>query len=53
MKSIIQLYYGIIEVESELNEGSCFIVKLFKICDCFEKDIEVVFLEFLEKEFMV
>ena len=52
-KSIIQLHHGTIEVESELNEGSCFIVKLPKNRDCFEKDTEVVFLESPEKEPMV
>ena len=52
-KSIIQLHHGTIEVESELNEGSCFIVKLPKTRDCFEKDTEVVFLESPEKEPMV
>ena len=52
-KSIIQLHHGTIEVESESNEGSCFIVKLPKTRDCFEKDTEVVFLESPEKEPMV
>lgn len=52
-KSIIQLHHGTIEVESESNEGSCFIEKLPKTRDCFEKDTEVVFLESPEKEPMV
>lgn len=48
-KSIVHLHHGTITVESVLNEGSCFTVKLPKSRDCFLKDPEVIFLEHPEE----
>ena len=48
-KSIVHLHHGNIVVESVLNEGSCFTVKLPKDYACFLKDPEATFLEHPEE----
>lgn len=48
-KSIVHLHHGTIMVESVLNEGSCFTVRLPKSRACFLKDPEVIFLEHPEE----
>ena len=42
-KSIVQMHHGTINVESELNQGSSFTVKLLLGRKCFENDLEVTF----------
>lgn len=42
-KSIVQMHHGTIDVESELNQGSSFTVKLLLGRKCFENDLEVTF----------
>lgn len=49
-KGIIELHHGIIEVESVLNEGSCFTVKLPKDKARFEGDTDVSFIEHVDTE---
>ncbi|MEG2331179.1 MAG: two-component regulator propeller domain-containing protein [Bacteroides sp.] len=42
-RSIIEMHHGSIEVESTLNQGSCFFVKLPKGRTIFEQDAEISF----------